>query len=130
MFGGIDQEGNILSDLQVIEPNFEKNKKILNSTKGDYKRLVTPKLFYSSRKLEPAGKPPCPRYQHASCIFGNKLVIHGGRNDKEYSKIKNVALNDLHILDLSQMMWMQIGIYGESIPESRWGHGMTADTTQ
>ena len=46
-------------------------------------------------KLEPDGIPPIERIMHSSSIIMNKyLIIYGGKSDKAFSKVKNLALND------------------------------------
>lgn len=41
-------------------------------------------------KITTSGKPPAPRSNHSSCIFGNFLVIHGGRNIELYKTNKKI----------------------------------------
>ena len=53
-------------------------------------------------------------------------MIFGGRNDAVFSAIKNVALNDLHILDVASNRWCSIAMYGDT-PASRWGHKLVAN---
>lgn len=76
--------------------------------------------------MEPAGKPPVPRYGHAACFIKSYLVIHGGRNDEIFSSMRNVALNDLHLYDINLNQWMAVAIYSY-VPISRWGHRMCAE---
>ena len=51
------------------------------------------------------------------------MVIYGGRNDDVFDQIKNVALNDINLLNTVTMNWMQIATYGKH-PCSRWSHIM------
>jgi len=72
------------------------------------------------------GRPPCPRFSHAATSFKNMtgefcLVISGGRNDEVYSRIHNVALNDLCIYNANRREWQALAMYG-TIPTSRWSH--------
>ena len=53
-------------------------------------------------------------------------MVCGGRNDAIFTAIKNVALNDLHILDIASNRWLSIAMYGD-IPGSRWGHRLVAN---
>jgi hypothetical protein len=39
--------------------------------------------------------------------------------------LKAIALNDLHLFDINKKTWMTIAMFGEQMPESRWGHSMT-----
>ena len=52
-------------------------------------------------------------------------MIHGGRNDYQYSRYKDVALNDIHLLDLGSLTWVKLAVYGD-VPSGRWGHSMAA----
>ena len=91
LFGGIDQKGNTMNDLWLIEPYYRDNEKVLSPNTCDY---LTSKPFLSVniRRIDDySGKPPCPRISHGSTIFKdwNKhyyLVIYGGRNDGIFSK--------------------------------------------
>ena len=51
--------------------------------------------------------------------------MFGGRNNKNYEKLHQLALNDLHILDTEMLEWQVIAMYG-IIPPSRWGHILCA----
>ena len=56
------------------------------------------------------GKPPSPRIQ-ATMNFNsenNLIVIHGGRND-----LKNEVYNDIVLLDMENMCWIQTKFWGE-----------------
>jgi len=56
-------------------------------------------------------------------VCGKYLAIFGGRNDQIYPIIKNVALNDLHLYDLTKKQWTQVALYGD-LACSRWGQSM------
>jgi hypothetical protein len=63
-------------------------------------------------------------------IGGKYLAIFGGRNDKMFHVVGNVALNDLHLFDLQALQWVTVALYCQdgAMPLSRWGHSMvTAD---
>ena len=75
-------------------------------------------------KVQTTGKPPIPRSQHTAAILNNYLVIFGGRNNSLYPR--NVALNDFHLLKIKTREWQSLALFGEEIPESRFGHSMTA----
>jgi len=62
----------------------------------------------------PSGKKPTQRLAHSSCVVGNNLWIIGG-----YSSSAR-RLNDLHILNTSQLVWSQPR-YSGSLRE-RAGH--------
>ena len=84
-------------------------------------------------KIRTKGKPPCSRFSHASCYLQTDnqklLLIHGGRNDHNYSILKESALNDFHILNLVTLEWQSLAIYGD-IPESRYSHQMCTNERQ
>ena len=42
---------------------------------------------------------------HSASFIKSYLVIFGGRNDRVLAEAGNVALNDLHIYDVSKNMW-------------------------
>ena len=75
-------------------------------------KLVKPRIYVEVSKLSPEGVPPLPRYLHSASYFSTYLAIFGGRNDSMYSTIKNVALNDLHLYDLTKNAWITVGLYG------------------
>lgn len=67
------------------------------------------------------GNPPSPRESHTATLVGDdKLVIFGGSGEGESN-----YLNDLHILDLKSMVWMNIEVKGD-IPVPRDSHSATA----
>lgn len=67
------------------------------------------------------GNPPSPRESHTATLLGDdKLVIFGGSGEGESN-----YLNDLHILDLKTMMWMNSDVRGD-IPVPRDSHSATA----
>lgn len=67
------------------------------------------------------GNPPSPRESHTATLIGDdKLVIFGGSGEGESN-----YLNDLHILDLKTMVWMNIEVRGD-IPVPRDSHSATA----
>lgn len=73
------------------------------------------------------GRPPLPRYGHQACTVskGKYLVIMGGRNNKIFKKLNNIALNDLSLFNLMTFEWETVALYG-IIPPSRWGHSMVS----
>jgi hypothetical protein len=85
-----------------MKPAYERNKKYVIIKTGEFKKMVKPKFYIEITKLTPDGKPPCPRYQHSTTFIQQYLVIYGGRNDDMYQEIRNVALNDLHLYDLTK----------------------------
>ena len=40
--------------------------------------------------------------------------------------MQTVALNDLHLLNLKNRNWMTLAIFGEELPQQRWGHTLAA----
>jgi hypothetical protein len=89
---------------------------------------IVAKVCYKVTEIKAlAGKPPCPRHSHAASFIKTFLVIHGGRNDEIYSsQIHNIALNDLHVLDIMTLTWMSVAIFNE-VPTSRWCHILCAE---
>ena len=103
MFGGVDEDGNPTEDLYFISPDFKFNGKVINNKTGEYKNtnINKPEVKFLAKKLNPEGRGPVARAQHSATFFKNMLVVFGGRNDAIFTAIKNVALNDLHILDIA-----------------------------
>ena len=100
--------------------------KVISNKLGEYKGTCKPELKFLARRVTPEGRGPIARAQHSATFFKNQLVIYGGRNDAIFSAIKNVALNDLHIMDVESNTWCRIAMYGD-IPGSRWGHKLVAN---
>ena len=125
MFGGLGQDGKPTDDLYFITFDHNSNIKCVIPNSGEYKHNSRPSVRLLARKIEPTGRPPISRSQHAACIFKNKLIIHGGRTDLIYPIIHNVALNDLHIYDIEKNTWCAVAFYGDA-PNSRWGHKLCA----
>ena len=69
------------------------------------------------------GRPPVPRYLHTMNFYeeGNFLIVYGGRND---IKSESSALNDLHILELKRLEWIEVIVYSDSVIDifTRCGH--------
>ncbi|XP_022946407.1 tip elongation aberrant protein 1-like isoform X2 [Cucurbita moschata] len=67
------------------------------------------------------GNPPAPRESHTATLIGDdKLVIFGGSGEGESN-----YLNDLHILNLKTMVWMNTEVRGD-VPIPRDSHSATA----
>ena len=126
MFGGLDEKEKPNSDLYWIKFDANYNLKSLSPITGEYKSSIVPDIRLTATKITPKGRGPVARYKHASTVFKNKLVISGGRSDLIYSFLKNVALNDLHVYDISSNTWSPVALYGD-IPNSRWGHKLCAN---
>jgi hypothetical protein len=55
--------------------------------------------------------------------------VFGGRNDKMYSEsMRTVGLNDIHLLDLRTSNWVTVAMFGEILPQSRWGCSLVASS--
>jgi Galactose oxidase, central domain len=70
---------------------------------GAFKRLIKPRYQFEISEIHATGggQAPCPRALHSACMLaGRYLAIFGGRNDKMFHLVGNVALNDLHLFDL------------------------------
>ncbi len=94
-----------------------------NSLSNDLYVLKLGKKPLEWLKPETLGKQPSPRYLLTLNYYeeGNFLIIHGGRNDK----IKdNFALNDIYLLELSKLEWVEVKVYFDSPMNvfSRCGH--------
>ena len=77
--------------------------------------------------MQTHGKGPSERVKHAAAIFNQYFVVHGGRNDKLYCEtLKTVALNDLHLMDMTTNTWTTVAIFCDEVPVSRWGHSLVA----
>lgn len=132
LFGGkSEKKRDFNNDLWLLE--------IFNKKKNLKMKNLFTKNWFSLKKLFPDGTPPLPRYMHSSWIFGNYLVIYGGRNDnlcdpvnqnfapedvanspKGYSTI---ALNDIWMYHTINNTWTTVLLHGH-IPKSRWGAGI------
>ncbi|XP_023545254.1 acyl-CoA-binding domain-containing protein 5-like isoform X1 [Cucurbita pepo subsp. pepo] len=67
------------------------------------------------------GNPPAPRESHTATLIGDdKLAIFGGSGEGESN-----YLNDLHILNLKTMVWMNTEVRGD-VPIPRDSHSATA----
>ena len=130
MFGGADAEGRAKDDLYWVTPDTKFNARLIAARTGDWTGKLRPELKLQAKRVKTEGRGPLPRYSHAATFFRNQLVIHGGRNDAIFPAIKNVALNDLHVLDVATKRWCTLALYGESIPESRWGHCIVANDSK
>jgi N-acetylneuraminic acid mutarotase len=69
-------------------------------------------------KLRVSGTPPCPRYAHSVILAGQRIVIDGGKGEK------NQCYRDLHALDPVTMTWYQGPDSGGS-PPARYNHSAT-----
>lgn len=48
---------------------------------------------------------PSPRLEHSAILFGDNMVVYGGRHEKR-------AMNDLYFLDLNKLKWTKIATNG------------------
>ncbi|XP_078089274.1 kelch domain-containing protein 2 [Mustelus asterias] len=58
------------------------------------------------------GERPLPRYGHSGTLLGDKLILFGGSQNR-------VFLNDLHVLDLGFMEYVNVQIGGSPAPRCR-----------
>ncbi|WP_445637190.1 Galactose oxidase [Nostoc sp. DSM 114161] len=65
--------------------------------------ILNLKTWHWSR-ITPNGTPPSPRSHHSAALFKNKLLIDGGSYDIY------TALADLHLLDITNMCWINIQV--------------------
>ena len=54
------------------------------------------------KKPKISGTPPAPRYGHSAVFAGSKIIIFGGKGEKE------VVYRDLHAFDPSEAIWLQV----------------------
>ena len=101
VFGGIDSKKRPMNDLIHIVPGT---------------RPV------QCNVLEPSGRPPCPRFMHSMVICSNSqyLIVFGGRVDLNEKK-DYTCFNDVHLLHIHQMTWVNVKVTG-SVPCERSGH--------
>ena len=114
LFGGINEKKSVNNDLWLIEPDYARNKQEVFTPKGAYKyHAHGQKIFVTARRLEPAGKPPMPRFGHAVCGYNKRfMIIHGGRNDSLIKETSHVILNDIHLYDYLANTWTAVVMYG------------------
>lgn len=95
MFGGKNEDGQIIGNLRILKPG-------------------TKPLQWIHPETE--GKPPCPRYMHSMTFIpsSNFLFVFGGYNDFAY-------FNDCFLLSLNSLSWMSCKLYGAS-PAPRASH--------
>jgi hypothetical protein len=98
---------------------------------GEMKKAGSFELDMTIKKVVTKGKGPIPRYQHAAAVFKDHFIVHGGKNDQMYGQnLKEVALNDIHMLDLTTNCWSTLAIFTSDFPTSRFGHSMVATRNQ
>lgn len=95
MFGGKNENGLVANGLQLMQ--FDNQ-------------------MVSIKAIETVGNQPCPRYGHQMKhdTTNNCLIIHGGINDSGVAD-QLLYLNDLHILDLFSLNWLQVQLHGDSL---------------
>ena len=68
--------------------------------------------------VQPVVQGPQPRFFHASCLVGRKIVVHGGWDGE------TETYNDLWIFDTDKFAWLEPRSSGFG-PGARYGHSMT-----
>eukprot|EP01022_Parablepharisma_sp_SALTPOND_P011682 TRINITY_DN1492_c0_g2_i1.p1 TRINITY_DN1492_c0_g2~~TRINITY_DN1492_c0_g2_i1.p1 ORF type:complete len:660 (+),score=34.59 TRINITY_DN1492_c0_g2_i1:57-1982(+) len=71
------------------------------------------------------GPAPLARYGHSMNYYPNRalLIIFGGRNDENYcNDVSQAYLNDVWILDLERMKWIQWDQQEQIVPVPRYSH--------
>jgi len=130
VFGGYNQHRECATNtVYVLKPAYTTMKKLFSTKSPNFKRLVKPKYSFELTELATTGgKAPSPRFGHSACMLGGRyLAIFGGRNDRLFSQVGNVALNDMHLLDLRALHWVTLALFcQDSVPVSRWGHRLVA----
>ena len=73
-----------------------------------------------------AGTPPMPRYGHSMNYYPEKsiLIIFGGRNDENFANSGESNLNDVWILYLEKLTWVEWNLkdYTGVRPVPRYSH--------
>lgn len=75
--------------------------------------IINGQLLYQKGHIN--GTPPAPRYGHTAILAGPRIIIFGGRGDK------NVFFKDVHAFDPITLTWYQ-GPEGTGSPSERSGH--------
>jgi N-acetylneuraminic acid mutarotase len=83
------------------------------------------KLVWTEAKCMGIG--PSARHSHTAHAIHSSLFIYGGRNDATNGR-SQTALNDLFVYNVMNFKWEKVEVFG-SVPEGRWGHGMTGINT-
>ena len=68
------------------------------------------------KEIKTTGSIPEARTDHSSCMVGTQMAIVGGVTST------NEYLNDIHLLNLENMIWSTMNTKGEA-PSPRTGHG-------
>lgn len=69
---------------------------------------------------EVEGPKPCPRTGHSAVMYGDQMVVFGGKSDE------NQKLDDTWIYDVANNKWTQVkGQLGDTVPGARSGHSAT-----
>jgi hypothetical protein len=124
VFGGLNEKKEPTNDLYHIKPCAKENNELYDMKKGDYYEGVEPRVYFEVKLIKAHGAPPPPRCMHTAELLGKYLCIFGGKNEKMFGKLKNTALNDIHMYDIEFKTWKTLAIYGY-IPMSRWGASST-----
>lgn len=114
IFGGYNHHRECATNsVFVLKPAYSTMKKLLSAKSANFKRLVKPKYTFEVTELSSSGgKAPSPRFGHSACMLGGRyLAIFGGRNDKLFAQVGNVALNDMHLLDLRSLQWVTVALF-------------------
>lgn len=124
IFGGLNEKKEPTNDLFHIKPCTKENNELYDMKKGDYYEGVEPRVYFELKVIKAQGTPPPARFMHTAELIGKYLCIFGGKNEKMFGKLKNTALNDIHMFDIELKSWQTFAIFGY-IPMSRWGHCST-----
>lgn len=74
--------------------------------------------FLPNNKWEPLdckGRKPAPRYQHASALISQRMYVIGGNCNGRF-------LNDIHVLDLTNLTWSKLETPAPSVFPPCAGH--------
>ena len=108
LYGGKDQVGKCSSDIFYLSINND---------------------IFMWTKIDAKGRTPPSRYSHAAININQRIFIFGGRSNNGGLNIGDYALGDLCVFNVINSTWESFDIKG-NIPESRWGHSMSAYGTK
>ena len=106
VFGGMNEMGNVMNDLYIIQA-------LKKASRAD-------KNLLKVTKIDAIGKPPIARCCHSMALCGKFLMIVGGRNDSLYPGTHQSAVKEIAALNLAACRWETVEIYG-IVPYSLWG---------
>lgn len=70
------------------------------------------------------GEKPAPRFKHSMVYYSSLeiILIYGGRNDSVADGFTSNCFDDLHVLNINNMNWINVKTIGEVPKYPRYGH--------